>query len=524
MKAGWHQLLAIGLLGVFATSTLAAGDDALLRDLPDATNALIIVNLQGLKLSAVGKRENWAQKYDTCYAAGTCSFPPQTRKLVQGAQIDLATLSDTWAIGLARMERPTSMATIMRNEASAPDQLEGYPVTLSSRHAYFVELEPDLIGIVSPANRQHLGRWLRFVRRNKDVVISPYLTQAAAPAEPSQVIMALDMADGVDPARIRRGLTASKVLAAHPEFDVGDVAKIVSTVRGIRLSLRVDDAINGTLTVDFTGSVQPLKSIAKPLFLEALSETGLYLEDLANWNTEVSEKSVTLTGTLSTRGFRRVSMLVQTPSVTSSPLELGGANPPQRIENRPVNETVVSTQNYYSAIGTILTDLRDEKTKSTKDLANWYDRYAQRIDQLPILNVDPDLLNYGADVAGKLRAVGLSLKGVTIEEKYLQKMKTQAYGGLRQLVGYKPDPVNFGWGWGSGGGWGGWGSYGIDYTPAITSGANNIIAMKAVQDNLIIQGKYARDQIWAAIDQETAALRRKLTAKYNVEFATGISP
>lgn len=513
MKAGWHRFLALGLL-VLATTTAGAADDtqALLRDLPDTTNALIIVNLQGLKLSPVGVREHWAQKYETCYAAGTCSFPAQTRKLVQGAQVDLGTLTGMWAIGLAQMERPTSIATITRREGSTPDQLDGYQITLSARHAYFAELSPDLIGILWPANRQHLGQWLRFVRRNKQLMLSPYLVQAASPAEPSQVVMALDMADGIDPARIRQGLTTSNVLKQHPEFEIGDVAKVVSTVRGIHLNVRVDDAVHGTLTVDFGSSVQPLKSIAKALLLEALSETGLYLEDLANWDVQVADKSVTLNGMLTPRGFRRVAMLIQTPSPTSTPLELGGGMPPQKIENQQLSPAVVSTQNYYSAIGTILNDLRDQKGKNTKELANWYDRYAQRIDQLPILNVDPDLLNYGADIAAKLRLVGLSLKGVTIEEKYLQKMREEAYGGLRQIVGYAPGP------WDPyGGGWNGWG-YGPDYTPAIVAGANNLIRMRAVQNNLIIQGQYARDQLWAIIDTETANLRRKLVEKYHVEF------
>jgi hypothetical protein len=518
MNAGWHRFLALAILGIAATSSFAADSDngPLLRDLPDSTNALIIVNLQGLKLSQVGVRENWAKKYETCYAAGTCSFPPQTRKMVQGVQIDLSKMSPIWAIGLVRMERPVPMATVTRSEASAPDQLEGFPITLSQRHAYFVELEPDLIGVLFPANRQQLGHWLRFVRRNKESVLSPYLTKAASPADPSQVIMAMDMADGIDPAAIKRGLGASKVLADHPGYDVGDVAKIVSTVKGIRLAVSVDDAIHGRLTVDFNGAVTPLKDIAKPLLLEALSESGLYLEDLANWSTQVDEKSLTLSGTLTTKAFRRIATLIQTPSPASAPVELGGPTPPQTIENRQLSPVVVSSQNYYGAVGTILNDLREQKGKSTKELATWYDRYAQRIDQLPILNVDADLLNYGADIAGKLRVVGLSLKGIAIEDKYLQRMREQQYAGLRQIVGYAPGPFDpYG-----GGGWNGWG-YGYggpDYTPAIVAGANNQIRMRATQENMIIQSKYARDQIWAMIDAETAALRRKLVEKYQTEF------
>ena len=50
------------------------------------------------------------------------------------------------------------------------------------------------------------------------------------------------------------------------------------------------------------------------------------------------------------------------------------------------------------------------KAASLADSATWTERDARRIERLPILNVDPDLLNWGAEVATALRDVAQVFK------------------------------------------------------------------------------------------------------------------
>ena len=47
----------------------------------------------------------------------------------------------------------------------------------------------------------------------------------------------------------------------------------------------------------------------------------------------------------------------------------------------------------------------------------WYDNYARKIDNLPILNVDPYLLDYGAGVAKTLRQASSIIKTGGVQSK-----------------------------------------------------------------------------------------------------------
>lgn len=57
------------------------------------------------------------------------------------------------------------------------------------------------------------------------------------------------------------------------------------------------------------------------------------------------------------------------------------------------------------------------KRKSTEfvtwgQVGGWFERYARKIDNLPILNVDPEMLDYGVFVADSLRQSETVMKGI----------------------------------------------------------------------------------------------------------------
>ena len=49
---------------------------------------------------------------------------------------------------------------------------------------------------------------------------------------------------------------------------------------------------------------------------------------------------------------------------------------------------------YFQATQTLMKDLRQKAGSASSD-AYWIDRYASKIDRLPILHVDDELLDYG---------------------------------------------------------------------------------------------------------------------------------
>ena len=65
--------------------------------------------------------------------------------------------------------------------------------------------------------------------------------------------------------------------------------------------------------------------------------------------------------------------------------------------------------------------MADDLKKDMKDAANlavtarFFDKYAKRIERLPILNVDEELLDYSAFVASQFRGAAGSVRGMGIQ-------------------------------------------------------------------------------------------------------------
>src|SRR5438874_545483 len=87
-----------------------AGLDALLRRLPDTTNAIVYVDMQGLKNSPIGQREQWAKKQRENFLAGMPALPPMASLFVMGCQVDAGTMRHESTVGLAQMDVDVSIS------------------------------------------------------------------------------------------------------------------------------------------------------------------------------------------------------------------------------------------------------------------------------------------------------------------------------------------------------------------------------------------------------------------------------
>ena len=135
-----------------------------------------------------------------------------------------------------------------------------------------------------------------------------------------------------------------------------------------------------------------------------------------------------------------------------------------------------------------------------------YGQYAAKIDDLPMLNVDDELLKYGATISSTLRAISVNAGKAGMQQKVLSANAQEA------LVG---TPGNY------------YGAYGYNrwgavrgytyYRPnfAYVSNYGQITNLMAAG---VADEKAMRDQTWKNIDDSSAQIRRKMTAKYQVEF------
>jgi hypothetical protein len=191
-------------------------------------------------------------------------------------------------------------------------------------------------------------------------------------------------------------------------------------VRGIRLTMHVKDRIIGELTADFEQDVSALGDQAKPFVVDVLTLADVYEPTVEQWEFRAEGNKIVGKGPMEPEALGRL-LAVLSPAgaeVASATSEsAGGASQPPNSTaagtqppppaSDPQNEAAQASQRYYKAIASIL-DGASRKPSPTQG-ASWLTTKARVIEQLPILNVDPALVEWGSVVSNTLKRAGQEL-------------------------------------------------------------------------------------------------------------------
>jgi hypothetical protein len=482
-------LWAVGFAGI------ASGQfEELAAKVPGSANAIVLLNAEELLASPLARREGWVKNYESAFASGSVAIPPDTRKLVLAAQIDFDHHHPLWELAVADFGQERTIAEVARATKGTIDPLAEQPSVALQRDAYVVQLEAKRLAVMSPANRQSIARWLREVVAKRASQLSPYLSGTLVASSDSQIVMALDLEDALAPDLVRAHVASSNALAGK-KIDPDAAAKAISSVRGVVLEVAVTDGAFGRLMVHFDEDASALIPVAKPLLMEVLGNQGATIDDIDTWEVTTEPKRFVFHGPLSQEGRRRVFSLIDNPAVALvAPAGDGAAAP----NNPQLSKEAQASQEYFATISKIRDDLR-EKSKDVKTFgqhALWLDNWARRIDRLPILNVDPELLAYGRYLTARMRDASASLKGIGInsaarEAQVYQQYSTSSYG----YGGY------YGGGYGYSAQW------------------NNVEGQRrAIGAQERGKGATQAQQIAAEIENETVKIRQAMTQKYQINF------
>ena len=475
--------------------------DDLLKWIPENANTLLLMNIQELHKSPLGKQEDWAKKHTRTSLGSVGSISPSMTKVVVAAQLNPSTLDYAWQAGVFQLDLSIKQKQLASLVSGSMDSVGGKPIVLSPRNAYFVQFKEWVIGMMRPANRQVMSQWIRSARPTGRVVLSPYLKEAQETAgnEPQpQIVTAVDLSDVMDPEGLRNRLKKAKALAGQ-DMDIEEVTKLFTGLKGVMLVIRVVDTIQGELHVDFSDRPDLIKSVAKQLLLDAVDSTGMAIEDLDNWAAKVEGKSIVLSGSLTERGVRMMLSPLLHPTVNASmENQQEGSSGSKGKES-----AAAASQRYFNSVKTMLDDLQQQKVKSYKQQSYWYHEFAENIDELPMLNVDEDLLKYGSSVSTTLRGMCNLSTNVDVAQQGIRMNMGET------LVSVPPSSAYYGNGYG----WGyGYGTAG--YTTSVNNYgmASNMIAKSAGAANAIVA------KTWQNIEQATTQIRQQMTQKYQVEF------
>ena len=500
-------LAAFALLAGSARCGFAADEfQDLVNQIPRSANAVVLLNLEKAKNSPLGLKEDWKGKLENLFAAGMARVPPQAKRFVFAAELDYEFLEPLWVAAVVDLGEPISLQNLAKTRGGTLDTIEGLPALLRSNDVYLVQLDPKTLIAMAPGNRQAVVRWIRDIRKPTPPPLSSYLQKAAVYSDEagSEIIMALDLGGVLSFERVGKYLKEhQKELDEWQAKDerpmkLTEVASMLSSMDGIRIGVRIGEQQSCKIAVDLHSDAPSVSSFAKPLLLQILSDKGMLFDDLQSWTFQAKGREISLSGTLSTSGRQRLMSLIDSPIQG----DLNAKAPSVSPGDLPAIQAKKSRE-YFRTIVAMGDDLKDNmrNAKSIAQTQIFFDKYARRIERMPTLDIDEELLKYSAMVANTLRQCTGSVKTMGIQSGVRKAQTTGGDYGGDYSGGYR---------YGAYGAYGGGDLYGdlkaVSAQRQIVRAEEKSIAATDIQ-------KLRQDLIAA-----TTETRRKMTQKYQIEF------
>ena len=512
MKRSCLFALLTAFLACIQASSAFGQFGNLVRHLPHDANTLALFNMEAILASPLAQNGDWREQNENMYAAGLLLVPPQATCFVMASQMDLELMNPHWHATLVDLAQEPSMLSATERYGGHVDRIEGRDAAVLPNDTYVIKFGKSIAGTMFPTDRQKVTRWVNEVYADSDrKPLSGYLTEAEGYADKygTPIVLAIDLQDVLSPDFIRSRLGAAKSLQGK-RVNLDQLASVLASIRGVTLGVTITDRLAGGIKVDFEQNVTAIGDLAKPLLLEVLGNHGAMIQEFHDWKAEVGDKEILLKGPLYQSGIQRICSILHAPPALH-PIQNQAST--STADSQPDPGMVArATQQYYNSIGLLLKDLRREDRKHETItpglIAIWYKRYAEKIDALPILHVDKEMVQFGAQVANALRQSENAMQSVGVRSsmRIATKSAAEVYSGVSVArAGVGP----YGWGAREG--------YAYRYNPWASFRAETEQRTK-IREQERIRGYGNANQIMQSIEVAMADMRRKMTEKYQVEF------
>ncbi|MBN2296504.1 MAG: hypothetical protein JXM70_29015 [Pirellulales bacterium] len=487
---------------LFVVQPSFAQFDRLLNFVPADANTVTVLNLEKMLNSVHGMNQHWKEKLAEKAADRPLEMPARATRVVLASRIDLEYMKPLWELAIVELKDIPTIKEIAKAEGGSVDEIAGMPAVRTSRDAYVIHLSRDTFAVFTPADRQKVTRWLSKALKQTEPAFSPFLKKRTAVADSggTEMIMAMDLADVIVPSTASKKLKTMETLS-DKTVNYGQLSEALADIRGVAMGVRIGEKPFGQLVVDFEKDVSIMAPFAKPLLLEILAKQGAMIDDFQQWQDQVSNNTVSLKGDISDLALRRLLMLIEPPTP-----DMKSEKAASQASPGDTSTIIKAMQNHFDAIQGYLKDLKldKKKMKTWGQLAMWMEKYAAHIQKLPLLNVDPDMIDYGEKVDYDLRKAAYALRGMGIKSGVEQA----------QIDATNPSGVNvygnryggrYGWNYGYGGG------FAVTYN-------DNSAEKRAARYSTRAEGVNAARDIIEGIRNGTVEIRRKMTERYKVEF------
>ena len=486
--------------------------EELVDKVPASANSIFLLNVDKVLASPAAAKNNWKERAQEAYTSGVTILPPQASQAVLSASFDLESTHTLWESAVMRLKTEPALDTVARMSGGSVEEMDGTQTVALPGDAYLVQFANKVVGAMAPANRQAVGRWLREIKGRKGPGLSPYLTEAFAFANEvgTPVVLALDLENATSVDQIRLVLASESNFEKDTGVSIDKAATFLTSIRGVTLGITLADKPFGKIKVDFAEDVPFTPEVAKKLLLRALARRGATIDEIEGWTPKVNGKQITVEGYLEKSGLRRIfSLFDRPPSLPSK----GEAPPMQQLSKEELVRE--ATKTYFTNMEDMLDDLRDKpKTASHYTVgqkAVWYKTYARKIERLPVLNVDPELIDFSSKVSSSLYSAADAITSGAARSRTRQVNAAPTYN-------YYTNTSVYGYSYRSN-------DYGSGYVPY---GSTSTVAVEDVQAEFNNRARIRTEERVASMNQargivdqmelEVSNMRKKLTQKYQAEF------
>ena len=476
------KIVALGafLSAVFGgTFDLSAEDSKLtilLRESPSPANSMAYIHVESLKrlMSQQGIELELSDALGEIWLL---------------SNLDLASLTPRWEAGYATLVDSVSVEEVAKSIGGYVDNVAGKEVARSPENAYLFPIQStNGLGFLRPADRPLLSQWLS--SGNKAQSPEFLAAQANQPEAYLSMMLAVDLNDAFSPVPLAKRLADFESIES---LDENAVAKILASAKGFSVIVGRRSLSECILTFDFGIAPNTLLPVANDLLHEILNRNGSAVPEIQEWKAKVDGNKLSFQGPVSEDTLFGVlgifSLQQEAEQIVHAVTRAKSA------EEKPSGPNAYDSKKYFDRVNGLIDRVRKYDAQTTGYRAKWNDQNARRIDELGTLGVDPQCINYGAQVSNMLRQNAMSIRGINVRAG-----QTMASQGLSR--GY----------YGSYDSWG----YG---------GVSGYYDANSTTDLQRVTGAQARGQgfgsfrnTMTAIDNLTAEVRRAMTDKYQVQF------
>jgi hypothetical protein len=416
------QAVFVAALSYLIVAAAASADlNDLLARVPPGANAVAVMDVKGLLASPMGVANKWREKLTHPDVAHPVLVPPEATHVVMASWIEPTTVEPVWEASVMELAKAPSMERIAKTQGGFVETVAEKQAAWSPGNAYFIRLDTRVLGALGPADRQFAARWAR-QPASAGPAVSPYLQSAAdSISAKTQYLFAIDLSDVISAKRVRRRVSNGDFASlADKKLDLEKFSTALASIKGLVLRVSVGESAKGDCVVDFSRPAAPLAEVAKPLLLECLGEWGVGTDDFANWKFSVKDSALAFEGELSGDSLRQLFSIVDPPcpaQTGDADEQTAGAGPgsgkgPGAEDQKAI---IAASKSYFDAVTAIIDNIGKQIRHSTSMTqgAVYIGRSARRIGRLPVLNVDPALVEWGTGVSARIGdlAAGLGATG-----------------------------------------------------------------------------------------------------------------